>query len=156
MSNTTSTHDDRDPVMENMLDRLASQDRSEPGDGFEDRIWQAMHQATETRIAGRRRKKSTAWIPFVTAACIGIMGYIVWMPMLNVDMSQKDQAVASAEEAQDEFSADILLSSFDAMDMLIADADEIDESLSVIELQMDASEYELTTDSTWQDLGGSL
>ena len=154
MSNTTNNHDERDTVMENMLDLLAREDRTEPDAGFEDRIWHAMHQATETRISGRRRKKSTAWIPFVTAACVGVMGYIVWMPMINVDLETNDQTVAVVLD--DDFSADILLSSFDAMDMLIADAEEVDESLSMLELQIDTNEFEVSVDSTWQDLGGSL
>ena len=74
--------------------------------------------------------------------------------MINVDLETNDQTVASVLD--DDFSADILLSSFDAMDMLIADAEEVDESLSMLELQIDTNEFEVSVDSTWQDLGGSL
>ncbi len=149
MNNNT----EHDSAMESALENLARSDRAEPDAAFEDRIWNTMQQLPEQRIAGRRRKKSTAWIPFVTLACVGLMGFIVWMPMLSVDMDNLDK-VASAPE--DDFSADFLLSSFDAMDMLISDADEIGHSLDFLELQIDTNEFELATNSTWQDLGGSL
>lgn len=145
---------EKDTTIERALDRLAQTDRAEPDVGFEDRIWHAMQQPEQDRIPGRRRKqKSTAWIPFVTAACIGIMGYIVWMPMINLDTSNTEE-VASAEPAVD--STDLLLSSFDTMDMLIADGSDMDESLDMIELQIVTNEFELSSDSTWQELGGSL
>ncbi len=154
MNNDMNNQSERDPVMESMLERLSSHDRSEPDAGFEDRVWHAMQQQHTARVPGRRRKKSTAWIPFATAACIALLGYVVWMPMLSVDVESVNE-VASAEPESD-LSTDLLLSSFDAMDMLIADADEIDESLNMLELQIDTNEYELSSDSAWQDLGGSL
>jgi len=136
---------------ERHLDRLAQADRSEPDAAFEDRIWHAMQQPATDRIPGRRRK-TTAWIPFFTAACVGIMGYIVWMPMMNVDTSTRNDDVAAANTESD--SMEILLSSFDTMDLLIAGVDEMDENLSVIELQMDAAEVE--SETLWQDYGGAL
>ncbi len=146
-------HSDSTTEFDQRLDQIAREDRSEPDSAFEDRIWHAMQQPDQDRIPGRRRK-STAWIPFVTAACVGIMGYIVWMPMINVDMGSKTAAVASAES--ESYSTEILLSSFDAMDMLIADVDDMDESLSLIRLQIDAAEIGLASETDWQDLGGAL
>lgn len=136
---------------ERQLDQFAHADRSEPDPAFEDRIWHAMQQPVTDRIPGRRRK-TTAWIPFVTAACVGIMGYIVWMPMINVDTSTRTVDVTAADTGSD--SVEILLSSFEAMDLLIAGVDEMDENLSVIELQMDAAQVE--SDAIWQDYGGAL
>ncbi len=144
-------HTESNTDFERRLDRLAQADRGELDAGFEDRVWHAMQQPAAERIPGRRRK-STAWIPFVTAACVGIMGYIVWMPMINVDTSTRTDDVAAVETEND--SMEILLSSFDTMDLLIAGVDEMDENLSVIELQMDATEVE--NDAIWQDYGGAL
>ena len=137
--------------IERQLDQFAHADRSEPDPAFEDRIWHAMQQPATERIPGRRRK-TTAWIPFATAACVGIMGYIVWMPMINVDTSTRTDDVAAVDTEGDSF--EILLSSFDMMDLLIAGVDEMDENLSVIELQMDAAEVD--SDAIWQEYGGAL
>lgn len=134
------------------LDRLGELDRRTPDDGYEARILDAMRTQPTDRTPGRRRK-STAWIPFVTAACVALMGYIAWMPSFNVNIPEKP-GVAIVDQSG--VSTDILLSSFDAMDMLIADSDEMDESLDWIEARIDAAKLDLSPDSTWQELGGSL
>ena len=141
-----------DLELQHALDRLGELDRRTPDEGFEARIMDAMRTQPSERTPGRRRK-STAWIPFVTAACVTLMGYIAWMPSFNVDIPERPD-VATLDQGG--ISTDILLSSFDAMDMLIADSDEMDESLDWIETRIEAAKLDLSLDSTWQELGGSL
>lgn len=138
--------------LDRAMDRLGEHDRQTPDAGFEARVLDSMRSQSVPIMPGRRRK-STAWIPFVTAACVALTGYIVWLPSFNVKIPSK-AVVAEAPVADG--STDVLLASFDAMDMLVADSDEMDEHLDWIELRIDTAKLDLSPDSTWQDIGGSL
>lgn len=152
MSNHDKHHHE-DMEMEHRLASLADRERSEPDAGFEARVEHAMRAEPFRRVPGRRPKKSTAWIPFVTAACVGIMGYIVWMPMMNRPVV-KDTAPASVADAGlGAFDAELMLSSFDAMDTLVAEGEDVGESLEYLELQLELDGYE---SGSWLELGGAL
>lgn len=153
MNDRTNPHEHTD--IERALASLAERDRLEPDAGFEGRVAGAMREDQPSRVPGLRRKKSTAWIPFVTAACVGIMGYIVWMPMMNRPVTKGPTPIADARgpAAVGALDAELLFVSFDAMDTFVATGDEVGESLKYLELQLELDGYE---SGSWVDLGGAL
>lgn len=145
------------------LDALAAHDRREPDEGFENRLAAALEAASAPRSSGRHRRramkrKSTAWIPFAAAAFVGVFAYM-WMPEAPMPLSGADEGenqIAETPSAADTFEADMLYASFEVMDAMLASADDVDDDLDWLDLQLDAAEYTFTESAEWQEIGDAL
>ena len=147
-----------DPAITDRLDRLAQHDRSEPGATFERSICDTMRRPTATRpIPGRRRSRSSAWVPLTAAAFVGVFAYIAWPTSQMVDSNQTStDLIASASPDSESQDTELLLVSFDAMDSLLASDDAFASDLDQFESHMDAADTDLSDMTEWMDLGESL
>ncbi|RNC81563.1 MAG: hypothetical protein ED559_07170 [Phycisphaera sp.] len=137
------------------LERLAERHRAEADDGFESRILDA---ATQPLPAHRHQRKtrSTAWIPFATAAAVGVFAYM-WFPRSAIPVpGQEDDQVVAAATPDESSAADLWLVSIETMEELIAGSDDFGDSLEWIELQIDATESEFDSELDWYQIGESL
>lgn len=154
MNNENEHHD----LIES-LDQLAKRDRSEPADGFEQRIREAINRPeTAHRHQRPRKQKSTAWIPFATAAAVGVFAYL-WFPSSPMPVPGADeQQVASMIEAtpEESMAAELWLASYETMDELVAVSEEFDERLDWLDLQLEAAEADFDSEVQWQEIGASL
>lgn len=153
MNNENEHHD-----LIQSLDQLATRDRSEPANSFEQRIREAINRPEPAHRHQRPRKqKSTAWIPFATAAAVGVFAYL-WFPKSPIPVpGTDDQQVASMSATPEEsMAAELWLASYDTMDDLLADTGEFDERLDWLDLQLEAAEADFDSDVQWQEIGASL
>lgn len=145
------------------LDALAAHDRGQPDEGFENRLAAALEEASTPRSLDRHRRramkrKSTAWIPFAAAAFVGVFAYM-WMPEAPMTLPGADEGenvIAETPPAEDTFEADLLYASFEVMDAMLASADNVDDDLDWLELQLDAAEYTFSESAEWQEIGDAL
>lgn len=148
-------HNEEHQEIIDSLERLAESHRSEADSGFETRILDAARQPLPVH-RHKRKSKSTAWIPFATAAAIGMFAYM-WFPRTAIPVPGQNGNQAVAAAAPDESSAaDLWLASIESMEELIAGSDDFDDSLEWIELQIDAAENEFDSELDWYQIGESL
>ncbi|PHQ82496.1 MAG: hypothetical protein COB69_01780 [Phycisphaera sp.] len=134
------------------LESLARSDRNEPDSGFEQRLADAL--GSHEQQHRHRRKKSTAWIPFITAAGVGAFAFF-WWPTPPQPLTQKTQTIASTA-SEESITADIWLASLDTMDQLFAFDESLSDDLDLLNLQLDSAQSYFTSDIEWSDLGESL
>ena len=146
--NTKHEHDD----LQNELDALAQANRDEPDVGFERRVLES--SLTPPAPHRHRRKGSTAWIPFATAAAVGAFAYF-WWPTPPAPPAEKRTQVMVAD-SDESVTADIWLASLDTMDQLVASDELFSDGIEGIESQLDSTLTTFTTDIEWTDLGDSL
>ncbi|GAB5495339.1 MAG: hypothetical protein Phyf2KO_04190 [Phycisphaerales bacterium] len=137
------------------LDKLAEEHRAEATASFESRILEASTQPNSP-LRHRRKKKSTAWIPFTTAAVVGMFAYM-WFPRSAIPVpGHEEQQVATVATQDETVAADLWLASFETMEDLIAGSGEFSDSLDWIDLQIDTAESEIDSELEWYLIGESL
>lgn len=148
-------HDNEHQDLIENLDRLAEGYRTEADEGFEGRMLDATRQP-EASHRHRHKKGTTAWIPFATAAAVGIFAYM-WFPRSAIPVpGQEDEQAVTAAAGDESSAADLWLASYETMEALIAGSDDFDDSLDWIDLLIDATENEFDSELDWYQIGESL
>jgi predicted small lipoprotein YifL len=136
----------------NGLDAMAKRDRNEPESGFELRVAEAVRAPVKRHR--HRRQRSTAWIPFVSAAAVGAFAFFWWPPSPVAPSDTRTQA--SSPDSDESLTADIWLASLETMDQLIASDSLLGENIEILELQLDTTESYYDSEVRWSDLGEAL